>query len=116
MTRVVLAILLSCLATGHAAETRVEVDGVGCHTRQLAVRKLWSALPGVTSVSILPRGPNDPANRRVFVITATKQPNQHLLEAALGSRTRFYKVLSVSTKDSPTPALSNATAPAKVHP
>ena len=105
--------LLACLPA-RAAEIRVEVDGVGCHTRQLAVQKLWSRLPGVTSVTILPRGPSDPANRRIFLIRATPAPDQPALETALGTRNRFYKVLAVTPVDLPTPALSNPGAPAKV--
>jgi len=106
---------LACLPI-RAGELRVEVDGVGCHTRQLAVQKLWSKLPGVTSVTIQPRGPSDPANRRVFVISAPKPPDQPALETALGNRNRFYKVLAVQSVDLPTPALSNPAPPAKVRP
>ncbi|OYV05843.1 MAG: hypothetical protein CFE26_09460 [Verrucomicrobiales bacterium VVV1] len=109
------AILLACLPL-RAAEIRVEVDGVGCHTRQLAVQKLWSRMASVTSVTIQPRGPSDPANRRVFVIMAAQAPDRPALETALGTRTRFYKVLNVSPVDLPTPALSNSTPPAKVRP
>jgi hypothetical protein len=96
-----------------AEEIRVAVDGVGCHTRQLAVQKIWSSMPGVSSVIILPRGPSDPANQRIFVITAGKAPDQAALETALGARTRFYKVLSVSTKDS---ALSKPSPPSRLRP
>ncbi len=108
-------VFLACLPI-RAGEVRVEVGGVGCHTRQLAVQKLWSKLPSVTSVTIQPRGPSDPANRRVFVIIASKPPDQPALEAALGSRNRFYKVLSLLAVDLPTQALSKATTPAKVRP
>lgn len=116
MSRLIcMAFLLACLPL-RAADVRVEVDGVGCHTRQLAVQKLWSRLPGVTSVAIQPRGPSDPANRRVFVIKGSPAPDQPTLETALGSRTRFYRILAVSSVDLPTPTLSNPAQPAKVRP
>lgn len=116
MSRLIcMALFLACLPV-RAADVRVEVDGVGCHTRQLAVQKVWTKLPGVISVTILPRGTSDPANRRIFVITASPAPDQPALETALGARTRFYKVLKVSPVDLPTPALSNPAQPAKVRP
>lgn len=116
MIRIISAILLFYITTVHAAEMHVAVDGVGCHTRQLAIQKLWSALPSVTSVAIRPRGQSDPANQRVFVIISTNPPSRQALESALGARTRFYKILSVSSVELPTPALSDPITPARVHP
>ncbi len=116
MIRLICSAILLASLPARAAEIRAEVDGVGCHTRQLAVKKLWSMLPGVTSVTIQPRSTSDPAKRRIFVITASPAPDQPALETALGTRTRFYKVLKVSPVDLPTPALSNPAQPAKVRP
>lgn len=116
MIRLICAAAILAILPIQAAEIRVEVDGVGCHTRQLAVQKLWSAMPGVSSVAIQPRGQADPANRRVFVITAAEAPTRQSLETALGTRTRFYKVLDVSSIDLTTRALSKARPPAKVRP
>lgn len=114
MIRLICAIsLFTCLSAG-AAEIRVEVDGVGCHTRQLAVQKIWNRLPEVKSVTILPRAPADPPNRRVFLINAPAPPDSAALTAALGSRSRFYKVIAISAVDSPTPALPDPATPTKV--
>ena len=116
MIRAALAAALLSITSVRAVETLIEVDGVGCHTRQLAIQKIWSALPGIRSVIIIPRGPADAANRRTFVISSSQAPTREALEAALGNRSRFYKIRSVTPKDLPTPALSTQPAPATVRP
>jgi hypothetical protein len=114
--RIFSLILLLCFTAVHAAEIHVVVEGVGCHTRQLAVQKIWSALPGVTSVVIRPRGPTGIANQRVFEIISANPPSRQALDTALGARTRFYKIRSISSVELPTPALSVPITPVKVHP
>ena len=116
MIRVVFASGLLLIVAASADEIRVEVDGVGCHTRQLAVQKIWRALPGVTSVEIQPRGASDPANRRVFVINAPQAPGRPALETALGDRTRFYKILTVTPANLSMPVASHSTTHATVRP
>ncbi|MEI7929608.1 MAG: hypothetical protein WCH40_13745 [Verrucomicrobiales bacterium] len=116
MIRAALAAALLSITSARAVETLIEVDGVGCRTRQLAIQKIWSVLPGVTSVTILPRGPADTANRRNFVILSSQAPTLETLDAALGNRSRFYRIRSVTPKDLPTPALSTQPAPARIHP
>ncbi len=116
MIRLLLACLTLSLFPAYADECRVAVDGVGCHTRQLAVQKVWKALGGVTSVTIQPRGQSDPANQRIFLISSEAPLDQATLQAALGPRSRFYKVLSVTRQDSSTPALSKPVASSKVRP
>jgi len=91
--------LLFCLfASGviHADTLRVTVDGMGCRTRQLAVQRLWAALPEVESVTIIPRKPEDPANQRVFLLE-TNDPglDQNKLIAALGRRAKHYQILTL---------------------
>jgi hypothetical protein len=116
MTRLLFTCLTLSLFPASADECRVAVDGVGCHTRQLAVQKLWKALGGVTSVTIQPRGPSDPANQRIFLISSKAPLDQATLQAALGPRSRFYRILSVALQDSSTPALSKPAASSKVRP
>lgn len=116
MNRLLLACLTLSLFPASAHECRVAVDGVGCHTRQLAVQKIWKAQSGVTSVVIQPRGPSDPANQRIFVVSSKHPLDQAALQAALGPRSRFYRILSVTQQDSSTPALSNPVPSSKVRP
>ena len=80
MIRAALAAALLSITSVRAVETLIEVDGVGCHTRQLAIQKIWSALPGISSVIIIPRGPADAANRRTFVISSSQAPTREALE------------------------------------
>jgi len=116
MIRSIFTILAITCQIGAACELRVEVGGVGCHTRQLAVQKIWSSLPGVFSVTIQPKGPDDPANRRVFIVKSETDLDPSTLETALGARTRFYRILSVKRTDFTNPTLSKSAAPAKVRP
>lgn len=80
----------------HADTLRVTVDGMGCRTRQLAVQRLWSSLPEVESVTILPRKPDDQVNQRVFVLeTNDPRLDQNQLTAALGRRGKHYQILAM---------------------
>ncbi len=90
-------LLLSLIATASAGTIRVTVGNNGCRTKQLTVQRLWKAMPGMESVVILPRKSGDPANQRVFILTAKgKPPEQTDLERALGRRAERYPILSIA--------------------
>lgn len=116
MIRLLSIALILSLLPASAALLKVEVDGVGCHTRQLAVRKIWSTLPGVLSVDIQPHDQTTPANHRTFLISCNQPIGRDTLQSSLGPRSRFYQVVSVTIQDSPTRTLSKSTPPSKVHP
>ncbi len=72
------------------------VEGAGCRTRQLAMQKIWEALPEVDEVKILPREEAPAANHRYFIIRSKGQaPDKPQLVKALGRRAKHYKVISV---------------------
>ena len=90
-------LLLSLIATASADTIRVTVGNNGCRTKQLTVQRLWKAMPGMESVVIVPRKSGDPANQRVFVLTAKgKPPEQVDLEQALGRRAERYPILAIN--------------------
>jgi hypothetical protein len=91
------ALLLSLIATAHADTIRVTVGNNGCRTKQLTVQRLWKVMPGIESVVIVPRKSGDPANQRVFILTAKgKPPEQADLEQALGRRAERYPILAIN--------------------
>ena len=90
-------LLLSLIATASAGTIRVTVGNNGCRTKQLTVQRLWKVIPGIESVVIVPRKSGDPANQRVFILTAKgKPPEQADLEQALGRRAERYPILAVN--------------------
>lgn len=90
------SLLLFLAATASAGTIRVTVDNTGCRTKQLTVQRIWKSMPGIESVAIVPRKSGDPANRRVFVLSAKgKPPEQKELERALGRRAERYPILAV---------------------
>jgi hypothetical protein len=90
-------LLLSLIATASADTIRVTVGNNGCRTKQLTVQRLWKVMPGIESVVIVPRKSGDPANQRVFILTAKgKPPEQADLEQALGRRAERYPILAVN--------------------
>ncbi len=92
-----LLILLPLIATVSAGTDHVAVGNTGCGTRQLTVQRLWKSMPGVRSVVIVPRKPDDPANQRVFIVTTDgAEPDQAALSRALGRRAERYPILSLA--------------------
>lgn len=88
---------MTLIATASAGTIRVTVGNNGCRTKQLTVQRLWKAMPGISSVDIVPRKSGDPANQRVFVITTKgKPPGQADLERALGRRAERYPILAIN--------------------
>jgi hypothetical protein len=100
-----LAILALLTLHAHAEECRVLIDGTGCRTRQLAIRKILEKLPGVEGVTILPRAEAPADNQRFFIVRSNgKAPDRDELVAALGRRARHYRILTVSQVTDPLPA------------
>jgi hypothetical protein len=85
------------IVTASAGTVHVAVGNTGCGTRQLTVKRLWQSMPGVRSVVIVPRKPDDPANQRVFIVTTGgADPDQTALSRALGRRAARYPILSLA--------------------
>jgi hypothetical protein len=85
------------IVTASAGTVHVTVGNTGCGTRQLTVQRLWKSMPGVQSVVIVPRKPDDPANQRVFIVTTDgADPDQAALSRALGRRSERYPILSLA--------------------
>ena len=99
-------VILSLLAlNSHAEKCRVLIDGTGCRTRQLAIRKILEKFPGVEEVTILPRNEAPADNQRYFTVRSKGgSPTQAELVAALGRRAKHYRILSVSPVTDPPPA------------
>lgn len=77
-----------------AATIKVVVGETGCTARQLPVKKSWLKLPGVISVTVLPRQPNDAGGQRAFVIVSGgASPTDEALRTALGRRVKHYPIL-----------------------
>jgi hypothetical protein len=80
-----------------ADNCRVRVDGIGCHTRQLAVSRSFEKLPGVKDVAILPRADAPAPNQRYLMIRSTHQaPGREQFIEVLGKRAKHYRVISVA--------------------
>lgn len=89
--------LLCILTTASAGTVKVTVSNTGCRTKQLTVQRHWKAMPGIDSVVIIPRKSGDPANQRVFIVSAKgKPPEQADLERALGRRAERYPILTIN--------------------
>jgi hypothetical protein len=103
------------IVTASAGTVHVVVGNTGCNTKQLTVQRLWKSMPGVRSVVIVPRGPDAPANQRVFIVTTDgADPDQAALSRALGRRAERYPILSLTPSPPATrrtPPLAPATSP-----
>jgi hypothetical protein len=85
------------MASASAGTIHVTVGNTGCRTKQLTVQRLWQAIPGMRSVTIVPRKSGDPANQRVFILsTPGSDPDQAALTRALGRRAERYPVLALA--------------------
>jgi hypothetical protein len=93
--RFLISTLFVCgLHVAVADTVRVTVGDTGCPGRQIGVIECWEKIPGVVSVTVLPRQPKDPAAQRVFVIVSkSKSPSEDSLREALGRRAKHYPIL-----------------------
>jgi hypothetical protein len=88
-------VLLSVIDAAIADTVRVTVGDTGCPGRQIGVTRSWEKIPGVVSVTVLPRDPKDPAAQRVFVILSkAAPPTEDSLREALGRRAKHYPILN----------------------
>lgn len=89
-------ISLTLATSAVAGDCRVLVEGAGCRTRQLAIQRIWEAMPPVTEVDILPRKEAPADNHRYFIVRSEGiAPNRKQLIEALGRRAKHYKVKTV---------------------
>lgn len=95
MNRILISLILFCAIEMVPAETlHVTVGDTGCPGRQTGVTQCWEKIPGVVSVTVLPRRSKDPAAQRIFVIvTKATAPTEGLLREALGRRAKHYPIL-----------------------
>ncbi|MFK7852281.1 MAG: hypothetical protein AB8D78_14990 [Akkermansiaceae bacterium] len=94
--RFVVPILIFLTATARADTARVLIDGTGCSTRQLAIKRIFEEHPQIGKVMILPRRDAPVNNQRYFIIeSAGALPTKAELIKALGRRAKFYKILKV---------------------
>jgi hypothetical protein len=95
MKRLLIYMTLVCgLEVAIADTIHVTVGDTGCPGRQNGVTESWEKIPGVTSVTVLPRQPKDPAAQRVFVIVSKADPpSEESLREALGRRAKHYPIL-----------------------
>lgn len=97
---IIAAILLT--ATAGADTCRALIAGTGCRTRQQAIQRIIEKMPGVSDVTILSRNEAPADNHRYFVIESKNaSPNKETLIEALGSRAKFYKVVTVESLNTP---------------
>jgi hypothetical protein len=98
----VIVVLILLALNAPADECRVLIDGAGCGTRQLAIRKILEKMPGVEEVTILPRGEAPAANQRYFIVRSKAgSPTREEVVKALGRRARHYRILSVTSVTEP---------------
>jgi hypothetical protein len=82
------------IATAVADRVHVTVGDTGCRARQTTVIRSWEKIPGVVSVTVLPRQPKDPAAQRVFaIVSKAASPTEDSLREALGRRAKHYPLL-----------------------
>jgi hypothetical protein len=100
MKRLLVSLILACGIGAATADTvHVTVGDTGCTGRQLTVRRSWEKIPGVVSVSVLPRQAKSPGAQRVFVIVSkAAPPTQDSLREALGRRAKHYPILEYETR------------------
>jgi hypothetical protein len=101
----VILITLIFLCRGGAAvgdTIHVTVGDTGCPGRQTGVTGSWEKIPGVVSVTVMPRQPKDPSAQRVFVIVSqAASPTEESLREALNRRARHYPILEYKSQASP---------------
>lgn len=87
-------LLLPGLPAVQAETLEVVVGDTGCTARQLTVKKSWSKIPRVTSVTVLPRQPGASGGERTFVIVSSgAAPTEDALRAALARRAKHFPIL-----------------------
>ena len=103
MKRLLISLVLFCGIEMVTAETvHVTVGDTGCPGRQIGVTHCWEKIPGVVSVTVLPRGPKEPAAQRIFVIVAkAASPTEESLRVALGRRAKHYPILKYESPTDP---------------
>ena len=75
MNRFLISSLLVCGCHVTVADTiHVTVGDTGCPGRQIGVIDCREKIPGVVSVTVLPRQPKEPAAQRVFVMISKSAP------------------------------------------
>ena len=80
---------------------RVLVDGAGCRTRQLAIKRIFEKLPEITEVATLPPEDAPALNQRYFIVkTENDSPTLDELVEALGRRAKHYQIVSVTPQPS----------------
>ena len=103
MKQLFIALILFCGIDATTADTvRVTVGNTGCLGRQIGVSKCWDKIPGVVSVTVLPRQPGDPAAQRIFVIVSkAASPTEESLRESLGRRAKRYPILEYKNQQQP---------------
>jgi hypothetical protein len=101
--RLFISLILFCGFDVAIADTiHVTVGDTGCPGRQIGVTESWENVPGVISVTVLPRQPKDPAAQRVFVIVSkAASPTEESLREALGRRAKHYPILGYRSQPPP---------------
>lgn len=96
-------LLVGGLNVAVADTIHVTVGDTGCPGRQIGVTKAWEKIPGVLSVTVLPRRSKEPAAQRVFVVVSkADSPSENSLREALGRRAKHYPILKYAgVSDSP---------------
>jgi hypothetical protein len=103
MKRPLFPLILVCGIDAALADTvRLTVGDTGCPGRQIGVTESWKKIPGVVSVTVLPRRPDEPAAQRVFVIVSKADPpTEDSLREALGRRAKHYPILKYAVDPGP---------------
>lgn len=103
MKRAIISIiLLSGIPIASADTIHVTVGDTGCAGRQIGVTKCWEKIPGVVSVTVLPRKSGDQTAQRVFVIVSSSAaPTEDTLQQALGRRDKRYPILAYESSSNP---------------
>lgn len=98
-----IAIVILCVTgVANADAVAVVVGETGCVGRQQTVRKCWVKIPGVVSVTVLPRQSDKPGSKRTFVIESNGvSPTTDTLRTALGRREKHFPILSLRPMESP---------------
>lgn len=103
MKRFLIPLALFCGIDLAIADTiHVTVGDTGCVGRQIGVTESWKTIPGVISVTVLPRNSKDPAAQRVFVIVSkAASPTEESLRKALGRRAKSYPIVAYKSPKEP---------------
>jgi hypothetical protein len=96
MVRLIILVTLFCGIDVAIADTvHVTVGDTGCAGRQIGVTESWQKIPGVVSVSVVPRNSKDPTAQRVFaIVSQAASPTQECLRKALGRRAKSYPIVA----------------------